>query len=172
MRALCWPTLATVLGCLTGCLGDPVGPGGTLVLRRVSPVDSVLVGAPGRPLPTTVTFQAVDGDGRPVTGASIAWIVAGTNARVDQAPPNTDARGQFSVVWVLGTKASDAQGLTAQVATGKRKANITVPGVAKPVEVSSIAFLAPDTTLVKFGVAVKMTAQATDPFGNKFVPAR
>src|SRR5690349_7538111 len=172
MRALRWPALATALGCLTGCLGDPVGPGGTLVLRRVSPVDSVLVGAPGRPFPTTVTFQAVDGDGRPVSGASIVWIVAGTNARVDQAPANTDARGQFSVLWVLGTKASDAQGLTAQVATGKHKASITVPGVGKPVEVSSIAFLAPDTTLVKLGVPVRMTAQATDPFGNKFVPAR
>ena len=172
MRALRWPTLATALGCLTGCLGDPVGPGGTLVLRRLSPVDSVLVGAPGRPLPNTITFQAVDGDGRPVPGASIAWIVAGSNARVEQAPANTDARGQFSVLWVLGTKASDQQGLTAQVATGKHKATITVPAVAKPVEVSSIAFDAHDTTLVKLGVATRLTAQATDPFGNKFVPSQ
>src|SRR5690349_5832600 len=172
MRALRWPTLAAALGCLTGCLGDPVGPGGTLVLRRLSPVDSVLVGAPGRPLPNTVTFEAVDGDGRPVRGAAIVWVVAGTNARVEQAPANTDSRGQFSVIWVLGTKASDQQGLTAQVSTGKHKASMTVAAVAKPVEVSSIAFDSHDTTLVKLGVAGRVTAQATDPFGNKFVPTQ
>lgn len=171
-RALRWPTVAAGLGCLAGCLGDPVGPGGTLALRRLSPVDSVLVGAPGRPLPNTIIFQAVDGEGRPVPAASVGWIVAGANARVDQAAAVTDVRGQFSVVWVLGTKASDQQGLTAQVATGNHKASITVPAVAKPVEVSSIAFDTHDTTQVKLGVPVRMTAQATDPFGNKFVPSQ
>ena len=36
MRALRWPSLVTTLLCLIGCLGDPVGPAGTLVLRRWS----------------------------------------------------------------------------------------------------------------------------------------
>jgi len=171
MRALRWLTLATTLVCLNGCLGDPVGPGGTLLVRRISPLDSVLVGAPGRPLPTAITFEAVDGENRPVRGAAVVWTVAGTNGRVDQAPGVTDGRGQFSVVWVLGTRASDAQSLTAQVAEGKHKATLTVSAVAKPVEVSSIAFSAQgDTTMVKLGVATRMPAGATDPFGNKFVP--
>jgi hypothetical protein len=171
MRALRWPTLAATLVCLIGCLGDPVGPGGTLVLRRISPLDSVLVGAPGRPLPTAIAFEAVDGENRPVPGAAIVWTVAGANGRVDQAPGVTDARGQFSVVWVLGTRASDAQGLTAQVAAGNHKAAVTVRSVAKPIEVASIAFATHDTTMVKFGVATRLTADATDPFGNHFVPA-
>jgi hypothetical protein len=172
MRALRWPTLAATLVCLIGCLGDPVGPGGTLVLRRISPLDSVLVGAPGRPLPTPITFEAVDGENRPVRGAAVVWTVAGTNGRVDQAPGVTDARGQLSVVWVLGTRATDPQGLTAQVAVGNHKATLTVSAIAKPIEVSSIAFTGhDDTTMVKLGVATRMTAQATDPFGNKFVPA-
>jgi hypothetical protein len=172
MRALRWPTLAATLVCLIGCLGDPVGPGGTLVLRRISPLDSVLVGAPGRPLPTAITFEAVDGENRPVRGAAVVWTVAGTNGRVDQASGVTDARGQFSVVWVLGTRATDPQGLTAQVAVGNQKATLTVSAIAKPIEVSSIAFTGhDDTTMVKLGVATRMTAEATDPFGNKFVPA-
>jgi len=172
MRALRWLTLATTLVCLNGCLGDPVGPGGTLLVRRISPLDSVLVGAPGRPLPTAITFEAVDGENRPVRGAAVVWTVAGTDGRVDQAPGVTDARGQFSVVWVLGTRATDAQGLTAQVAVGNHKATLTVTAVAKPIEVSSIAFAShTDTTMVKLGVATRMPAQATDPFGNKFVPA-
>src|SRR5437016_5051370 len=171
MRALRWPSLAASLLCLIGCLGDPVGPAGVLVLRRLSPLDSVLVGAPGRPLPTAITFEAVDGDGRPVPGAVVVWTVVGTNGRLDEAAGATDSRGQASALWVLGTKASEGQQLTAQVVVGKHHAAATVPAIAKPVEVRSVAFAAPDTTLVKLGVATPMVAEATDPFGNKFVPA-
>src|SRR5207302_8005755 len=140
MRALRWPILATTLLCLIGCLGDPVGPAGTLVVRRLAPLDSVLVGAPGRPLPTAITFQVVDGDGRPVRAAAVSWTLAGTNARVDGAPANTDSRGQVSAVWVLGTRAADLQTLTLQAAVERDTATLTVPAVAKPVEVSSVAF--------------------------------
>ncbi len=170
MRARRWPGLVATLVCLIGCLGDPVGPGGTLVVRRLSPLDSMLVGAPGRPLPAPITFQVVDGDGRPVPGAVLTWTVAGADGRVDHAPGATDSRGEASVLWQLGTKASEGQQLTAQVAVGKHRASATVVAIAKPVEVSSIAFGARDTTLVKFGVATPLAIQATDPFGNKFVP--
>ena len=119
MRAVCWPTLVASLSCLIGCLGDPVGPGGTLVVRRLSPVDSVLVGAPGRPLPTAITFQAVDGDGKPVPAAAVVWTLVGTNGRLEEASGATDSRGQATALWVLGTKASEGQQLTAQVAVGK-----------------------------------------------------
>src|SRR2546425_7143291 len=171
MRALRWPTLVTTLLCLVGCLGDPVGPGGTLVVRRLSPLDSVLVGAPGRVLPAPITFQVVDGDGRPVPEAVLTWIVAGTDGRVDHAPGSTGSRGEASVLWQLGTKASEDQGLTAQAAVGKHHAVAKVGAIAKPVEVSSIAFAVRDTALVKLGVATPMAVQATDPFGNKFVPS-
>ena len=171
MRVLHWPSLAATLVCLIGCLGDPVGPRGTLVVRRLSPLDSVLVGAPGRPLATAITFEAVDGDGRPVPGAVVVWTVAGTNGRLDEAAGATDSRGQARALWVLGTKASEGQQLTAQVAVGKHRASATVSAIAQPVEVRSIAFSAHDTTLVRLGVAVQMAVQATDPFGNKFVPS-
>src|SRR6266550_3540184 len=170
MRAVCWPTLVASLSCLVGCLGDPVGPGGTLVVRRLSPVDSVLVGAPGRPLPTAITFQAVDGDGKPVPAAAVVWTLVGTNGRLEEASGATDSRGQATALWVLGTKASEGQQLTAQVAVGKHHAAITVPAIAKPVEISSIAFGA-DTTTVKLGLGAPTVVQATDPFGNHFVPA-
>jgi len=90
---------------------------------------------------------------------------------VDHAPGATDSRGEASVVWQLGTKASEDQGLTAQAGVGKHHAVTTVAAIAKPVEVSSIAFVARDTTPVKFGLATPMAIQATDPFGNKFVPS-
>ena len=148
-----------------------MGPRGTIVVRRLSPLDSVLVGAPGRPLPSAISFQAVDGDGRPVPAAVVVWTVVGTNGRLEDAAGATDSSGQASALWVLGTKASEGQQLTAQVVVGKHRASATVAAIAKPVEVRSIAFSAPDTTLVKLGVAIPLSAQATDPFGNKFVPA-
>ncbi len=172
MRALRWPSLAASLLCLIGCLGDPVGPAGVLVLRRLAPLDSVLVGAPGRPLPAAITFQVVDGDGRPVPVAAVSWTLTGTNARVDDAPANTDARGEVSAVWVLGTRAADVQSLTVQAAMERHTATLTIPAVAKAVEVSSLAFTTHDTTAVKLGVATALRVEATDPFGNKFVPAR
>jgi len=101
----------------------------------------------------------------------VVWTVVGANGRLDQASGATDSRGQASALWVLGTKASEGQQLTAQVAVGKHRASATVAAIAKPAEVGSIAFSAHDTTLVKLGVPTPMSAQATDPFGNKFVPA-
>lgn len=171
MRALRWPSLVATLVCLIGCLGDPLGPGGTLVLRRLSPLDSVFVGAPGRSLPLAIAFQAVDGDGRPVPAAAVSWTVVGTNGRVEQASGSTDARGELSAVWVLGTQAAETQGLTVEVDVGRHTAKLSVPAVAKPVEVSRIAFTAHDTTLVKLGVPTPIRFQATDPFGNTFIPS-
>ena len=101
----------------------------------------------------------------------MSWTIAGTNARVDGAPANTDARGEVSAVWVLGTRAAEAQSLTLQAAVERHTATVTVPAVAKPIEVSSVAFSTRDTTVVKLGVATALGVEATDPFGNKFVPA-
>ncbi len=170
MRPFRWPTLVGTLLCLIGCLGDPVGPGGVLVVRRLSPVDSILAGAPGRPLPIPIAFQAVDGNGRPVPAAAVEWTVVGTNGRVEKASAVTDAAGLLSAVWVLGTRATEAQGLGVRVEAGKHTAVAGLSATAKPVEVSSIAFRQ-DTTIVKLGLATALTVQATDPFGNIFVPA-
>ena len=161
MRALRWSSLAASLLCLIGCLGDPVGPAGTLVLRRLAPLDSVLVGAPGRPFPTAITFQVVDGDGRPIPAAGVSWTLVGTNARVDGAPANTDSHGEVSAVWVLGTRAADAQSLTVQATVERHSTTLTVSAVAKPVEVSSLAFATHDTT------AVKQSCEAS-PVASKF----
>src|SRR5437899_4098929 len=104
MRSRRWPiSVATVL-CLAGCLGDPVGPGGTIVLRSMTESrDSVIVGAPGRALVTPITLEAVDGNGRPVVGAAVSWTLVGRNARVENADKVTAPDGRLEVTWVLGT---------------------------------------------------------------------
>src|SRR5438105_3284521 len=169
MRPVRWPILVGSLSCLIGCLGDPVGPGAMLIVRRLSPVDSLVVGAPGRAVPVPISFQAVDGDGGPVPGAVVHWTITGTNGRFEQASSATDANGQLGAVWVLGTRASDAQALAVRVETGKHAGAAAIGAIAKPVEVSSIV-VRDDTTTVKLGVPTALVVQATDPFGNQFVP--
>src|SRR5438876_12276552 len=170
MRAVLRPGLVATVLLLASCLGDPVGPGGLLVVRRFpADVDSVLVGAPGRPLSEPVTFQAVDGDGRPIPGAAVRWTVVGTNGRVEQAAGTSDAEGRFGAVWVLGTRASEQQQLTARVDAGKHTGVTTLAATAKPVEVAAVSFR-DETTTVKVGVPTLLPIQATDPFGNRFTP--
>jgi len=89
---------------------------------------------------------------------------------VEEASVVTDAAGLLSAVWVLGTRATEAQGLGVRVEAGKHAAAASLSAIAKPAEVSSIAFRQ-DTTTVKLGVATALTVQATDPFGNQFLPA-
>jgi hypothetical protein len=100
----------------------------------------------------------------------VSWTVGGTNGRVEPSGSLTDARGRFSAVWILGTVASEEQTLTVRVQGGARAVSAAVSAVARPVEVSSVVFDAADTTTVELGVEVPLTAHATDPFGNRFVP--
>src|SRR2546430_6509088 len=147
MRPMRWPTTVGSLLCLIGCLGDPVGPGGVLVVRRLSRVDSILVGAPGSPLPITIAFQAVDGNGRPVPAAAVEWTVVGTNARVEESSGVTNAAGLLSAVWVLGTRATEAQGLGVRVEAGKQKAADTLSANDKPGEGGAHPFPRDHTTV-------------------------
>jgi hypothetical protein len=169
LRCRC-SSLAASLVCLIGCLGDTVGLGGTLILKRLSPPDSILMGAPGRPLATPITFQAVDGEGHPVSGADVSWTAIGSKSRVAHAMATTDARGQVSAKWVLGTVASEEQALAVRVRVAEHVASDTVEATARPIEVGSISLGDGDTIAIKLGVTTNLTVRVTDPFGNSFVP--
>ena len=170
MRSRRWPiSVATVL-CLAGCLGDPVGPGGVVVVRMQSDSpDSVLVGAPGRALINPITLRAVDGNGSSVAGAAVAWSVVGRDAHVEHADNLTGLDGRFEATWVLGTNASEQQRLIARVQAGEHVGIATLTAVAKPVEVATVSFVN-ETTTVKLGAPALLEIQATDPFGNRFIP--
>lgn len=170
MHWLRWTSLVGTLSCLLGCLGDPAGLSRTLLLQRLSPLDSVLVGAPGRALSTPIVFQVLDAGGQPIPPAVVEWSVSGTNGRVESAAVMSDAAGRIRAVWVLGTVASDPQTLTLRVQDGRHAVSDTVSATAKPVEVKSVEFRDADTVLVQLGIGLQITAQATDPFGNQFVP--
>jgi len=155
---------------IAACLGDPLGPGDTVTVRRVGDgPDSALIGAPGRPLPAPVTFEAIDGAGRPVAGASVQWTTFGENGRVEQASTVTAPNGRVQAIWILGTHATEEQRLTATVRVGRHEASASLVAVANPVEISSVSFR-DETTTVKLGIEMRLAIDASDPFGNRFVP--
>src|SRR5207302_4988207 len=156
--------------CLTACLGDPVGPHGTLVLVRVggSPSDSLLIGAPGRILPQLLQFRLIDGDGRPVPAATVTWSVETGNGRIEDAATTTAQDGTLGARWLLGTKAGDSQQFEVMAREGSHVATAKLKAIPVPVEVASLKILT--DTAVRVGVAALVHAEATDPFGNRFVP--
>lgn len=152
------------------CLGDAVGPGGSLIVSRLGAgAGGPIIGTPGRPVSERVLFQVTDEEGRPVPGAAVQWVVVGSGAQSVDTDVQTDAEGRFGATWVLGVRAEETQQLAALVRVGDHRAADTLDAVAVPAEVSSISFAA-DTTVVRLGVPRFVTFEAVDPFGNHFVP--
>src|SRR5712691_8133075 len=130
MRRFAAATL--LLLALEACLGDPVGPHGRLTVRAVS--SDSLQGAPGRPLPP-IALQVLDGEGRPVGGASVAWSVVAGQGRVDQPGEITDAHGVVSAQWVWVNEAGAAQREVAHVGVGDLPAEASFSAGPLAVEV-------------------------------------
>jgi hypothetical protein len=155
---------------LSACEENPAGAGGVVLLRRLGGAqDSVLVGAPGRPLAQPVAFQVLDGNGAPIARAAARWTVLAGDGSVEGGMGVSDPQGRIEAGWVLGTVAADTQRLVVEVQGGAHTAAVTVTAVAVPVEISAMACRS-ETTLIKLGVPAPVVIDATDPFGNHFVP--
>jgi hypothetical protein len=164
-----WVVAALVLGSVLACSDDPTGPSAQVLVQLQPAGDSVRLGAPGQALDRPVLFRALDpATRRPVAGATVVWTVTG-GGRLDSPSGVTDDDGYFDAVWVLGTRAADAQKLSAEVLQPRRDGVGVVRAVAIPSEVAAIRFVA-DTTPVLVGTTRRLWAVATDSFGNRFVP--
>lgn len=155
---------------VAGCLEDPLGLRGTIVVERVGdPSDSVLAGAPGRPLAQPVAFRVRESAGRPLPNVSVRWSILAGDGWLEHADQATGSDGIVRADWVLGRRAGPGQLLAAEVRLGSQVAQAQVAAVATAQEVASLELLA-DTTPVRVAVPESLHAQAADPFGNRFVP--
>lgn len=170
-RRLTLPALLTA-GLLGACLGDPVGVQSIdqVVVKRLTYAgDTLILGAPGRALSSSITILAADNSGRPLAGAKVTWSVSGTNAHLDEVEGVTGSDGRASANWTLGTNAHEAQTLDAEVATSGHSASTTIAAAAIPVEVAQLR-VATETATVRLGVRDSLVVTAVDPFGNLFQP--
>ena len=161
--------LALGLLVAAGCLSDPLGPAGRLVISVLDiPSDTVLTGAPGRPL-APIRLRAVDGAGRAVVGAEVHWSVAVDGSSVAAEAQWTDGSGTVAAIWSLGVRASEPQRLVAEVRTRLHRTSLTLEAQAIPSEATVLEF-AHDTLVLRLGTSTSFDLVATDPFGNPFVP--
>src|SRR5213593_947183 len=155
---------------VAGCLEDPLGLRGGVVLERVGdPSDSVLAGAPGRPLAQPVAFRVREASGRPLPGLSVRWRILAGSGWLERADPTTGSDGIVRADWVLGRRAGPGQLLALEVRVGSHVAQAQVGAVATAQEVASLKLLA-ETTVVRVAVPDSLHAVATDSFGNRFLP--
>lgn len=85
-------------------------------------------GATGAALPNPLTVEVVDEFGNPTTGTTVTWSVASGGGSVNPATSATDAAGEASTTWTLGSTPGE-QTVTASV-TGLSSVQFTATAAA------------------------------------------
>ncbi len=85
-------------------------------------------GAPGATLPDPIVVAVKDADGNPVSGAAVTWVVTSGGGSVDPTTSTTDAAGQASTSWTLGS--SVATNTVQAVVSGVGSATFTATAAA------------------------------------------
>ena len=75
------------------------------------------VGIAGQALPVPITVHVLDQRGNPIPGAIVSWTIFGAGGSVSSPTSTTNASGNASVIWTLGTIAG-TDSLTASIANG------------------------------------------------------
>jgi hypothetical protein len=122
----------TTLASSEGLAGSPVVFNHTATAGSASGVLIVSgngqTAAPGTTLPEPLVVQVVDEDSNPVVGAAVTWVVTAGGGTLDPATGTTDASGQASTTWTLG---STAGANTAQaIVSGVGQATFTATAAA------------------------------------------
>ncbi|MBX6364481.1 MAG: Ig-like domain-containing protein [Gemmatimonadetes bacterium] len=160
--------LAWMLACAWGRSGDD-GPSTTEPKREapatvaaVSPAQ--VTGTVGQALGTAVTVKVRSTTNQPVPGVAVSFAVQSGGGTASPASATTDAAGQASTQWTLGTRAG-TQTLTAAV-TGA--GSVTFTAVAAPGPASSVTAVAGDGQSAASGnpVPVAPAVKVADAYGN------
>jgi hypothetical protein len=152
---------------VVACLDDPAGPSTLTVALDGGSLDTVWSGAPGEALPR-IRIRIKDDAGHPIPGASVTWETAGQRSGVASVVTETNASGEASAVWTLGTNAAEEQRLHVSVQTRHHETAVTVRARAVPYVVSQIRVVIDTPAVVRLGDSVSVAVSAIDPYGNVF----
>ena len=96
-----WALLATAA--TLACGGDSTGPvvGPPARLNAIS--DGNRTATAGEPIPGGIVVKVTDASGHPVTAASVAFAVTVGNGSTSPRIAVTDAKGEATATWTLGT---------------------------------------------------------------------
>lgn len=160
--------LAMMLMVIDSCLGDPAGPGALVVGVDGASVDTVWNGAPGEVLPGTIRLSIRDVSDRPIPAAELTWEVVGRGGQLLSAASQSDAAGNASAVWQLGTDAAEEQRLHVVVMTSNHQRDFEIRARAVPHIVAQVRAVIDTPAVVRLGDTLAVAVNAVDPYGNVF----
>jgi hypothetical protein len=160
--------IAMMLIVIDSCLGDPAGPGALVVGVDGASVDTVWNGAPGEVLPGTIRLSVRDLSDRPIPAAQLTWEVVGRDGQLLSAASQSDAAGNASAVWQLGTDAAEEQRLHVVVQTSNHQRDFEIRARAVPHIVAQVRAVIDTPAVVRLGDMLAVAVNAIDPYGNVF----
>ena len=160
-------SIPLLVALIAACNGDAAGPT-TRTPAAVKPVSDLTRSAQvGTTLPGGTVVSVTDARGRPVQGASVAFAVTSGNGTVSPLLATTDANGQATTDWTLGTFVG-ANELTAMVSGVASTAVFEATGTPGPVATISIS--PPLLRLLSTVDSLRISARSVDVFGNATTP--
>ena len=121
------------------------------------------VGIAGQALPVPITVHVLDQNGNPIAGAVVSWTIIGASGTVSSPTSTTNASGNASVIWTLGTLAR-TDSLTASLANGV-SVLITAVATAGPFTNLLISSGNPQT-ISTASASASLVVKAVDANGN------
>lgn len=115
-----------------------------------------------------IVVTVTDASGRPVAGAAVALAVTLGNGSTNPRVAVTDAKGQATATWNLGTIVGPNE-VTASVTGVATSVKFTASGVAGPV--NAISLSPQNIRLLVNTDSTRITALSLDAFGNTTTPA-
>ncbi|HOX20250.1 MAG TPA: leishmanolysin-related zinc metalloendopeptidase [Gemmatimonadales bacterium] len=163
---------AVAAGLVFGCSGDG-GSGPSQEATTIAVASgSVQNGTVGTALPTPIGVRVTDAGGDPVAGVAVTFAVTDGGGAVSAAAPvTTNAQGEASTTWTIGTVAGVNNNVATATAAGLSGSPVTfrASGVAGP-GVAVVPVSGNNQNAVVFtGTAAPLVAQVNDAYGNPVV---
>src|SRR5689334_2085094 len=100
LRWLSVPLAGAALACGGG---ESIGPSNNPPAKVEAVSQTAVTGTVGTSVSGGLVVRVLDAEGRPVSGANVAFAVTAGNGSTTPRVAVTDSKGQASTVWVLGT---------------------------------------------------------------------
>lgn len=160
-------SLATLATAASACGGsDAIAPSTAPAAGVDAMTDLTRTAAVGSVL-SDIVVKVTDASGRVVQGAPVAFAVTSGSGSVNPRVAVTDAKGQATTVWTIGTTIG-ANELTASVAGVTKSVVFSATGSAGPV--NTISLSTKNARLLVNVDTMRLTAKSLDAFGNAASP--